>query len=474
MTKNRISKFLVVITALFLVLGTWAVPSLAQKKPTWITHFGDWAKKSGNQDEIEWTNRLSTPKALKLGQDWIDFLGYNAVDMVKKDMKDNNTAPSITPGITITRENVAQYKNDLKGMIPDWQLQFIEGSGPYNSPREMEIVPTQHWYIQPGFLEATKKYYKDCSLNENSELVGWTAGIPFPFPKGTPAEIAAQLCHDYDRLTIMGDNLNSLPMEFGLYGRDSKLERTEKAELHWKNYSGRVTIDPKPNWPGKEDIMEKGCIVALYPYDLKGQALIRTRFKDLRKEDSFVAYVPSMRRIRRFTGSNTQDPLLGADISWEDWKGFWTKLSQTIHPRKFVLEGEGIYLCSSLNPKPIHYETKYDGQLRRARYERRPCWIVRIDNEDPNYIYGARRMWVDKETFVFHYIEWYDQKGRLRLVWDWAWRLDPEKGELDYWDPTIADLINKHSTYVKHDITLDMPNVSENLFNLRFLSQRAH
>ena len=68
----------------------------------------------------------------------------------------------------------------------------------------------------------------------------------------------------------------------------------------------------------------------------------------------------------------------------------------------------------------------------------------------------------------------YDQKDRLWKVWDWCWRWNPENGELDYWNPYIADLINRHTTIANHHIMLNMTNLSENYFNLRYLSSKAH
>jgi hypothetical protein len=179
-----------------------------------------------------------------------------------------------------------------------------------------------------------------------------------------------------------------------------------------------------------------------------------------------------MRRIRRLAGSNTQDPLVGSDISWEDWKGYWSKVS--IHPAKYELLGEAVVLCPSFNPRPIKYEEKYGGRSQRYWWERRPVWVVKITYDEPSYIYKMRTWYVDKETFAMQQMFWHDQKGRLWKLWDWAWRWSPDNGELDYWNPCIIDVINKHATIATHTITLNMTNLSENLFNLRYLSSKAH
>lgn len=450
-----------------LLMVLMVIPAAAGEYPHWVQQWRDFAKESNNPDYMDWAEKISTPKAIQLGKEWEEFLGYNAVDLVAKDKK----APSIKPGLVITPDNVAQYEKELRELFPyglDWEVDKLkDGAFGYPSANEMVIVPTHHGYQDRGYLEATKKYAKSCKVDDKNNLVGWVAGLPFPKPKN-----ALEIVHNYDRLTIMADNLNSMPVEFGLYGNKGTQERVEKIELHWKNYSGRIKIDPFPVIPGFEDIYEKGSIVALYPYDLRGFAAVRTRYADPAKEDSFVTYIPSMRRIRRLAGSNTQDPLVGTDISWEDWKGFWSKIS--LHKAKYEILGEDIVLCPSFNPKPIVFSDKYGGRCRRFLWERRPVWIVKITYDEPTYLYGSRLWVVDKELFAPQQFMWWDQRGRPWKVWEWVWRWNPDEGELDYWDPWVVDVINRHMTIVKHTITLNMPNITENLFNLRYLSSKAH
>ena len=463
-------KSLYLFSVLCAAIMVVSMPVRAENLPNWAKQWKDWAKSTRNPDHIEWAKKYCSSESIKLGKEWEEFLGYNAVDMVAKDTK----APSIKPGLVITPENVKQYEKELRELFPygfDWEVDRMMGTGVYSgynySPLEMVIVPTHHQWNDRGYLEATKKYSESCKIGPNDTLKGWVAGLPFPFPK-----TAIEIVHNYDRLTIMGDNLNSMPMKFCLYGKDGKRERVEKIELHWRNYVGRVNVPPMPVIPGFEDIYEKGSILALYPYDMLGYAAVRTRYVDQYKEDSFVTYIPSMRRIRRLAGTNTQDPLVGSDLTWEDWKGFWSKIS--IHPAEYELMGEAVVLCPSINPNPIIYENKYGGWCQRYLWERRPVWIVKIKPKEATYIYGARIWYVDKETFAMQMQMIYDQKGRLWKLWDWAWRWNPENGELDYWNPYMIDVINKHQTIVNHHIILNMTNLSENLFNLRYLSSKGH
>ena len=449
-------------------------PSMAvaagEDYPVWLRQWREWAASTKDQNFIEWAGTLSSPEAVELGRQWETFLGYTAPQLAEKDTR----APSIKPGLVITPENIAQYEKEPRQLFPygfDWEVDRLTGTGVFAGynyfPLEMVIVPTTHAWNDRGFLEASKKYATTCSIDVHGNLTGWVAGIPFPNPQN-----AQQVVHNYDRLTVMADNLNSMPMSIGLYGRNGTRERVEKIELHWNNYAGRIKLNPIPSIPGFEDIYEKGSILALYPYDLKGYAAVRTRYKDSGAEDSFVSYVPSMRRIRRLAGSNTQDPLVGSDLTWEDWKGYWSKIST--HPADYELLGEAVVLCPSFNPKPIKYSDKYGGVCQRYWWERRPVWIVKITYRESSYIYGSRIWYVDRETFALQQQMLYDRQGRLWKLWDWCWRWNPRNGELNYWNPWMADVVNKHTSVVDHHIILNMPNLSEDIFTLRYLIEKGH
>ena len=218
--------------ALLLVLGMF-IPAGAEELPSWVKPWKDFAATQGDPVYKEWAERLCTPEAIKLGKEWEEYLGYNAVDMVAKDTK----APSIKPGLVITPENVKQYEKELRELLPygfDWEVDRMTGTGVFAGynyfPLEMVIVPTTHAWNDRGYMEASKKYAGTCSVDDKNILRGWVAGIPFPKPK-----TAIEIVHNYDRLTIMGDNLNSLPCirllrkkwETGARGKD----RTPLAEL---------------------------------------------------------------------------------------------------------------------------------------------------------------------------------------------------------------------------------------------------
>ena len=87
---------------------------LENQYPHWVQQWRTWANTSKDPVFIEWAETLSNPEAIKLGKEWEDFLGYNAVDLVEKDTK----APHIKPGLVITPGNIAKYEKELRELFP--------------------------------------------------------------------------------------------------------------------------------------------------------------------------------------------------------------------------------------------------------------------------------------------------------------------------------------------------------------------
>jgi hypothetical protein len=58
----------------------------------------------------------------------------------------------------------------------------------------------------------------------------------------------------------------------------------------------------------------------LAPRDLFGNVLAITSYIDPNKDDLFLMYINSFRRIRKMTASDMQDPAVGQDMIYEDWQ----------------------------------------------------------------------------------------------------------------------------------------------------------
>jgi hypothetical protein len=50
-------------------------------------------------------------------------------------------------------------------------------------------------------------------------------------------------------------------------------------------------------------------------------------------------------------------------------------------------------------------------------WEPRPVWIIEAKSKAPQYAYGKRILFVDKEAFVIAYSDIYDRSGQLWKIW---------------------------------------------------------
>jgi hypothetical protein len=96
--------------------------------------------------------------------------------------------------------------------------------------------------------------------------------------------------------------------------------------------------------------------------------------------------------------------------------------------------------------------------------ERRPVYVVELLQKDPRYVYGKRVLYIDRETFVLHFIENYDQKGRLWRSFEETYSFYPDLGLInmhstiirDYQDPqtTYMDFLNVPANWTSREDTL--------------------
>jgi hypothetical protein len=174
-------------------------------------------------------------------------------------------------------------------------------------------------------------------------------------------------------------------------------------------------------------------------------------YLDPNERDSMLAYVPAMRRVRKLTSTDTQDAVGGLDLIYDDSEGFMQKISPTVYPYKYELIGEREYLVPATTTDGAEYLSSKTGwEIRNVKFERRPVYVLQMTQQDPNYVYSKRIMYIDKETFLFYHVENYDRKGRLYRTFDITYGWHPEMGAFS-WGAynSERDYVDKHSMFIK-------------------------
>jgi hypothetical protein len=184
------------------------------------------------------------------------------------------------------------------------------------------------------------------------------------------------------------------------------------------------------------------------PRDIAGAVQGALYYLDPTKADNLMIYLPQMRRVRKMTSSDTQDPIMGQDQIYDDNEGWMQKLSPTRYPYKFEVIDEREFLVMAPTIDGAEYIASKGMEFRNVRLERRPIYVVKLTQLDPSYVYGHRIFYIDKETFVYYHVENYDRKGRLYRTWDGNYGWMPEMGSLNWAGSFILmrDHIDTHSS----------------------------
>jgi hypothetical protein len=309
----------------------------------------------------------------------------------------------IKPGVVIDKDNYEKYLPELEKYL--YQGAFIRTvNGLKKGWITVPIVERKDYPDFKAKEDATIKYASRCKIGPDNALTGWVAGLPFPDPK-KGVELA------WNIFTCSGapDDV-SFESPFLLFDKNEKLERTFYWKLISRQWMGRLTIPPIPEVKGNNGkIKRKVAFVILKPFDVKGFSMLRITYMDINKDDDVYSYVPAIRRIRRLTGSDVTDPLLGSDQVYDDFETWQQKLNIKMTFR--MMEREYIV--------PIQYfehpKDMLKGTCFQVDWEKRPLWILEINMNDPDYLYSKKILYVKKSktnTTCFG-SEIYDQKGNF-------------------------------------------------------------
>lgn len=217
-------------------------------------------------------------------------------------------------------------------------------------------------------------------------------------------------------------------MQVGGFRKDLSQDYAGTAENRHMKLAGRAMLEPY-GW-ADERAKQRGEYRAFVlnftaPRDSAGTSMSALYYLDPNKADLLMVYVPQLRRIRMLTASDSQDPIQGQDLIYDDNEGFLQKLSPTRFPYNFEVIEEREYLVRSGDP---NYIASKGRELKNVKLERRPIYVVKLTQLDPNYVYSKRIFYVDRETFMFYHVDNYDQKGRLYRSINTQYPFYPEMG----------------------------------------------
>jgi len=380
--------------------------------------------------------------------------------------------------MVIDSSNYKDYPG-LKELLPKCLLERLD-SNSYAPLAPLKIVKTDQYHLSVGFLKKSLSNKGNCGLAEDGlTLTGYKGGFPFISPKNGN-ELAAWSDNSY-----LGDTFAMRPMRLRLYNKKNNPERELRQNLGLYRYFGCTDwkTDDEKN-PQQIHYFTSGTFI--YPRDISGSAYVRRRYLPAEKPDDFLLFIPSMRRIRRMGGRDTQDPLFGSDMVWDDYNGYWQKLSPTDFPNEYkMLPMKEVLLPTfidynwpddRLTAGYTDYNIDQSGEqvfLNYGSWQRRPVYPLEVISLDSAYCYSKRVILLCAETGLIVQTDMYDQAGRLWRSWVRDYNLS-QKGEGVMEDLIdIVDHLNNHRTLCDLKGHMNPSWMTPEYGDVRFLSRMA-
>lgn len=323
----------------------------------------------------------------------------------------------VQPGDIINKTNIDKVK-DLVSPGVEWCLKH---------GLVMKIVPYKKIEWNKAFREATEKYGGQTKLApDGRSLVGHIAGLPFPNLDPNDPQIARKIMWNFEYKPYVTDDedLRNFDADTGpVTDEPMSVERHFLVDhLRTLFYNARVIVDPKPEMPNPDQVRAKSSLdPILEPFDLKGVGETGIRYLSPDRQDDTWLYLPSLRRVRRLSSAQRSDALFGQDtdvdsyggyagqIPWFDWKYLGEKeIVGSFHSEAFPVkwcEGGGDFIfCDT--------------------WEKRTAYVIEGTPKLPQYAYGKRLLFIDKETYLVAFTDIFDRSLQLWKVWvnQWAFK----------------------------------------------------
>jgi len=341
-----------------------------------------------------------------------EVVGFKAPDIVGK------IAPEITPGKYTYQDK--GNKPGLKAlMIPIMYNNFFTKGGRPFAGRypEIEVVPTRQVYNTLPQLELTLKSMGKTKQDAQGYIQWktWEGGIPFPRPSG-PDRIKAmqiiynfQYCHKGFDDSVYMVRCQAVDKSF----------HTVMASDTWGRIlrtGGRVT-NPPYGWidarAKEQGEIQTTQMMYLSPRDMYGSVTQLVARLPATEPDGLWAYSGMLRRVRKLSGTDSQDAAVGGYAIFDDAGGWYRKMSPTGFQMDFKITEEREFLAPAYDSEATQYISSKDMTTHGLKFERRPVYVIEVTHKDPSYVYGRTVLYVDKETFDIIVNESYDRQGRL-------------------------------------------------------------
>lgn len=300
-------------------------------------------------------------------------------------------AEEMAAGTVISKSNFNEVKDKLfegkrvGDMIPErMQWMILE--------REltMKIRHSEKIEMDEKYMQATQDGKANVKFDPATrQATGWTSGMFFD-----PQDIDINDPHAGDKIIwnlrgpTYGATMDLENISFVFIDGEDGVERIQRWSSRRYYMEGR--LDGGPVQEGDGNIMQKTILVATSPQDIKGLGTFSVRYNDpsAQKSDDTWAYLKSVRRVRRLTGSAWMDPIGGTVQLYDDWD-IWDAVPTKYKSNKLI---EKRWIFAVAHSPDVSVDISKKGSL-----EEFPSVAL---NEAPYYYPAKHIEWEPREVFV--------------------------------------------------------------------------
>jgi hypothetical protein len=365
----------------------------------------------------------------------------------------------LKPGDKLDKSNC----QEAKGMLPEHVMEKF-CTGQYMA--EIIEVKDEAFQYSKKFKEgseanAGKYYVTDKGYMYETATKSWPHfwyGFPFPSVDEKDPQAASKVMYNHQVARFQIDDVYwFLAIK---WARPSGFDRSVEMGAYARWYIGRHSGQQD----NPDDVYLKDLIFGVAPYDVVGVSNMTWWHTDPDQWQSVWAYVPTIRRVRRLTASNSSEGMFGSTMARDDAYGWGGKIQYMewklvgvqdmlvpIAPsgiEKPMVAGEPA--PKKLTPDPTLIKNRGEippGQVARITWSpeeriipgyekegwqgdmwvpsnlklaKRKCWVVEATPKDPYYAYGRRVVYIDKSAYWAYWATLYDRAGEFwkTLLWE--------------------------------------------------------
>jgi hypothetical protein len=365
----------------------------------------------------------------------------------------------LKPGDKLDKSNC----QEAKGLLPEHIMENF-CAGQYVA--EIIEVKDEQFQYSKKFKEGSEanagKYYvtDDGYLYETATKSWPHYWYGFPFPgeiDSNDPKAANKIMYNHQVARFQIDDVYwFLALRFATpSGYDRSVELGAYARWYIGRHSGQQE--------NPDDVYLKDMSFGVSPYDVVGVSVMNWWPTDPDKWQSVWAYVPTIRRVRRLTASNSSEGLYGGTISRDDVYGWGGKIqymkwklvgqqdilvpiapsgiekamvagdpmpkklptdSNDIRNRGQIPSGQVARITWSPEERvEVGYEkegwTGFAWAPTKLKLAKRKCWVVEATPKDPYYAYGRRVVYIDKSAYWSYWATLYDRAGEYwkTILW---------------------------------------------------------